>query len=804
MAKYLDFNVTKDLETGGKIRICYDEVYDSATNSTTLTITALQAQVTNANCTHLYYPDGELWLTDQNGNPISLTNISGNEKDVLTFKSTSSIAEVNISSTDTWYDIVLSSNNSTFTTTTYGPIVHDHEGSEIVNISLGKRSDSSNPRFAFYTLNTSDPGYSWGTIDSQTITLTVGEPEPEEPEEPLVIPDHAYGKQEYLFNVAKLPKPPLIDKVDYPKLFIRYHETDGNGFFTLVAHNVTGTVENGVLSASGESFTYLSWIIAVDEAGDSVLSETYTKPTGCEWYECGEFEATELNLKNVFWCNSDLGQPEEFVTLETTLPELLCTPSASVVGEKVYLFGGTNVYAKKTIHVFDTKNKTIVTLNTTLPIETSELTSTAVGTKIYLFGGRRGGGLYNGKLQSLVTFDTINVFDTNDNTITTLDTRLPSPASHIASVAVGTKIYLFGGYYSDNAKVVYNTINVFDTENETITTLDVTLPYDTYGIAAVLVGTKIYLFGGASRPESTSNETVNLYTVSVFDIESEYIDTLDVTVPITYSIKTANIGTKVYLFGGLKKSATWPYLEEESNSVYVFDVEENTATVTDIVTDYHPTPVTVGMEVYLFGGEPVDSDGIRAANTISRFTPGSTYLEASKGIWLINLKDFLSGLGIGLACDPRNNTAKTPTAYLYNGVKLPALPEWDREKYPYALISFDDYSLDPSETFIVAFARLVKTIDYSNSTLCECVNYYAGDPHCTCTVAYGEPFSWGHYSSGEYKEGFGSSENDGDIRFDAIDWANFDLICQTDIYANAGKPIGSVYLKASEPIPVYE
>jgi hypothetical protein len=34
---------------------------------------------------------------------------------------------------------------------------------------------------------------------------------------------------------------------------------------------------------------------------------------------------------------------------------------------------------------------------------------------------------------------------------------------------------------------------------------------------------------------------------------------------------------------------------------------------------------------------------------------------------------------------------KTPIAYLYNGVQLPPLPEWDREKYPYAVIVADDY-----------------------------------------------------------------------------------------------------------------
>lgn len=38
---------------------------------------------------------------------------------------------------------------------------------------------------------------------------------------------------------------------------------------------------------------------------------------------------------------------------------------------------------------------------------------------------------------------------------------------------------------------------------------------------------------------------------------------------------------------------------------------------------------------------------------------------------------------------------RKPTAYLYNGVRLPALPEWDREKYPYAAIGRVIYSDGP-------------------------------------------------------------------------------------------------------------
>jgi hypothetical protein len=83
---------------------------------------------------------------------------------------------------------------------------------------------------------------------------------------------------------------------------------------------------------------------------------------------------------------------------------------------------------------------------------------------------------------------------------------LPTTARYIASAVVGTKVYLFGG----RKKSDLNTINVFNTESNTITTLSTTLPNEANGIASAVVGTKVYLFGG-----STSGSLI-LDTINVF------------------------------------------------------------------------------------------------------------------------------------------------------------------------------------------------------------------------------------------------------------------------------------------------
>ena len=87
---------------------------------------------------------------------------------------------------------------------------------------------------------------------------------------------------------------------------------------------------------------------------------------------------------------------------------------------------------------------------------------------------------------------------------------LPTGAYGIATGVVGTKIYLFGGHINYNR---LNTINVFDTTTNTITTLSTTLPTKAGGIASGVVGTKIYLFGGDS--DSGQLNTINCYIVSL-------------------------------------------------------------------------------------------------------------------------------------------------------------------------------------------------------------------------------------------------------------------------------------------------
>ena len=224
---------------------------------------------------------------------------------------------------------------------------------------------------------------------------------------------------------------------------------------------------------------------------------------------------------------------------------------------------------------------------TTLPQGKYGIGTAAVGTKIYLFGGY-GNDFLN----------TIQVFDTTNNTIQTLSTTLVSSNSGIAAAAVGTKIYLFGG--SANYPKY---IQVFDTTNNTIQQLSTTLPKGAYGISAAAVGTKIYLFGGHADAE-------RLKTIQVFDTTNNTIQTLSTTlVGVAWNIAAAAVGTKIYLFGGNDNSAL--------NKIQVFDTTNNTIQTLSTTLPqaaYNIGTAAVGTKIYLFGGY-----GANKLNTIQVF-----------------------------------------------------------------------------------------------------------------------------------------------------------------------------------------
>ena len=297
--------------------------------------------------------------------------------------------------------------------------------------------------------------------------------------------------------------------------------------------------------------------------------------------------------------------------LSVTLPTLPTAASGigtAAVGTKIYLFGGYSSMTGNldTIQVFDTTNNTISTLSTKLPNAADGMGIAAVGTKIYLFGGH-----YFNSSNSSVYLNTIQVFDTTNNTLSTLPTTLPTPTTDMGAAAVGTKIYLFGGEnWSGSNHYRFNTIRVFDTTNNTISTLSTTLPEKTSSMGIAAVGTRIYLFGGYYF--NSSNSTATLNTIQVFDTTDNTILTPLATLSNTTTesvIHTATVGTNIYLFGVDKGSYDTIQLFDTVNSTI------STFATTSLTAASGIGTAAVGTKIYLFGGD----SNTASLNTIQVF-----------------------------------------------------------------------------------------------------------------------------------------------------------------------------------------
>lgn len=125
-----------------------------------------------------------------------------------------------------------------------------------------------------------------------------------------------------------------------------------------------------------------------------------------------------------------------------------------------------------------------------------------------------------------------------------------------------------------------------------------------------------------------------------------------------------------------------------------------------------------------------------------------------------------------------------PIMYSYNGTVLPALPEWDKVSYPYAYIwkvSADSTKYLLLSTTELQYAMMVNMIYLSATSDGSLIAYKVEnsewlrdeetDTSFTTTTAILQTFNT------------------------PLVWANYDVIKKAN---------GSVFLSASEPIPVYE
>jgi len=361
---------------------------------------------------------------------------------------------------------------------------------------------------------------------------------------------------------------------------------------------------------------------------------------------------------------ADFSMEEILSQLDYTLPSnLYGGGQCPVIGNKAYIISGNwNNSTSNSIVAYDTENGKFETLAVTLPKILSQNSAVAVGNKIYIFGGYSSWSS-DGSNDS----NDIYVFDVENNTLEKLEPTLSGKSKNMGIALVGTKIYLFGGNASGSSSGS-GYIRVFDTADNSLVTLTSTLPRSVFGSYCVAVGTSIYIFGGWMTGETTASNAI-----FKFDTETELISVLSTTIPSTLGGHSGGrIGNNIYIFGG--RTTT---LSTAKNTIYVFDIAKETIAPSSITLPkvmIEALSATIGGAIYLLGGRSYSGSSV-LLQTILAFVCASELVEdncvivPSLGGTKIELMSGDNTLQLGvsfIAIGNENNQGEFAEAYLYN------------------------------------------------------------------------------------------------------------------------------------------
>jgi N-acetylneuraminic acid mutarotase len=182
----------------------------------------------------------------------------------------------------------------------------------------------------------------------------------------------------------------------------------------------------------------------------------------------------------------------------------------------------------------------------------------AYGKYVYAFGGFT---YSENHLPKWTSLDVIERYDTERNVWEVVG-RMPRKRSSNVALTVGTKVYLIGGWDSTPKKpndvegTFHNEIDVFDMLNESITTLDIKLPMKRRAFTGIVKDQKIMLIGGIS--EGGSHFSL-IDDVTLFDPQDNSFSTIARLPYPTFAPAAGVIGNELYVFGGMFKTGEWNY-----------------------------------------------------------------------------------------------------------------------------------------------------------------------------------------------------------------------------------------------------
>jgi hypothetical protein len=321
------------------------------------------------------------------------------------------------------------------------------------------------------------------------------------------------------------------------------------------------------------------------------------------------------------------------------MPIALSDVGAGVIDGKIYVVGGTltNGYtAPGAVFVYDpssaspqwTTKAISLSLTTPTPASTTDVGVVVVGKKIYMLGGR-------------MAYQPVRecwVYDPADAAPWKILAPMSQPRYAAAIAELGGRIYVMGGRGTRNAAA--DSIFVYDIATNTWNSIYGRMPEGAgHGIGAAALNNSLYLFGGRYGAR-TSNffwrwspgsfgplDIAEAFQAGWTQLGSaEVPGAMPLNPPGWYSMKTAVLGNKIYLLGGL-------YGQWGSNMDKVYAYDPSAATPSRSWTLFanpfnpnRPSTAVLNGKIYALGGTPATNQAwsLGAAHTAMYSCNGTT------------------------------------------------------------------------------------------------------------------------------------------------------------------------------------
>ena len=136
----------------------------------------------------------------------------------------------------------------------------------------------------------------------------------------------------------------------------------------------------------------------------------------------------------------------------------------------------------------------------------------------------------------------------------------------------------------------------------------------------------------------------------------------------------------------------------------------------------------------------------------------------------------------------RRKQDRVPVAYLYNGVRLPGLPEWDKEAYPFGYIWEDKYGA----RYLLCYKNEPVVGEVTTGPIAGSDRLYS--PTTTMHLRYqakSDLSGWVFLNESQVVANSGTAFAYGYT----LIWSDFNIMRDDGV---------TIYLAASDPVPVYE